>query len=144
MDIEFYNYTGEFNRLNKTLTDGTTVSCDFNIDYNKINPTLKLKYDNDFNFNYCYISDFGKYYFIDNVTILRNGFIVCNLTEDVLMTYKELILSASGTITKSFNSPYLQGANIPVTSKPSIVKYDFDDSFNHSGEYVIIASGFTS
>lgn len=144
MNIVLYKYTGERNRLNKTVGDGTTITGDFNIDYNKINPVLKLVYDNTFDFNYCYIEDFKKYYFIDNVNIQRNGFIVCQLSEDVIYTYKDLILASTGTVTRSFNSPYMQGANIPVTAKTSLKEYDFNDVFNHDGEYVLIATGYTS
>lgn len=144
MNIIFYKYNGEFNRLNKTLENGVTISGNFNIDYNKINPTIKLVYENDFDFNYCYIQDFSKYYFIDNTVIRRNGFIVCNLSEDTITTYKDLIIKSTGTVTRSFNGLYLQGANIPTTSKTSIVKYTFNDVFNHNGVYVIIANGYIS
>lgn len=144
MELIFYNYNGSMNRLNKTLPDGISVVGNFNIDYDKINPTIKLSYSNDFNFNYCYIPDFKKYYFVSNTSINRNGFIICNLIEDCITTYKDDILKASGTVTRSFNSPYMQGSNIPVTSKTSLKEYTFNDVFNHDGIYVIISNGYIS
>lgn len=144
MEIIFYKYTGERNRLNKVLSDGMTVTGNFNIEYDKISAKLKLAYDNSFDFNYCYISDFEKYYFIDNVTVFRNGFIICDISEDCITTYKDLILAATGTVVQSFNSGYLQGANIPTTAKTTLKEYDFDDVFNHGGTYVMIANGYVS
>lgn len=144
MTITFYNYDDEFNRLNKVLENGVDIVGDFNMDYNKLNPTIKLVYGNDFNFNYCYISDFKKYYFIDNIIVKRNGFVICSLSEDCMTTYKDVILQSKGTVTKSFNSAYMQGANIPITSKTSIKEYSFNDVFNHNGVYVIISNGYVS
>lgn len=144
MNIVLYKYGGEFNRLNKTLENGVSISCDFNMDYSKINPTIRLVYNNDFDFNYCYIEDFEKYYFISNVTVKRNGFIVCGLIEDVLMTFKDVILQSKGTVTMSSNGLYLSGVGIPTTSKTSMVKYEFNDVFNHDGNYVLISSGYVS
>lgn len=142
MTITFYNYSGEVNRLNKILNDGVDIQSNFNIDYDKLHPTVKLSYSNDFDYNYCYISDFGKYYFVSNTSINRNGFIICNLTEDCITTYKDAILKSYGTVTRSFNSSYMQGSNIPITSKTSLKEYTFNDVFNHDGVYVIISNGY--
>lgn len=139
MIITFYKYMGESNRLNKTLTDGVEIEIDFNMNFNIINPIIKLVYD-DFDFNYCYVN--GKYYFVTNYNITRNGYVVVNMSLDVLMTYKDIILNSTGTVTQSFNNPYLNGNNISTTSKTSLTKYQYNDVFNHDGQYVLITSGY--
>lgn len=141
-DIIFYKYSGERNRLNKTLDNGTTISCNFNIEYNLINPRIKIVYGDDFDFNYCYIPSLNRYYFVDYKTITRNTFWELHLTIDVLMTYKTEILNLYGTVTQSTKYNYLQGVNIPVTSKTSFKTYEFNDVFNHDGTYVLITAGY--
>lgn len=137
MNVTFYKYTGENNRLNKTLENGVTLECDFNMEYYTITPNLKL-YTESCDYNYCYIADINKYYFITNKIIQRNKLYILRLSEDVLMTYKDLILTLYGTVTKTTNYNYLDGNNIPITSKTELKEYSFNDVFNHTGNYVLI------
>lgn len=136
--ITFYKFTGARNAINKTLSDGVTIECNFNLEYNTVHPKLKIVAD-AFDYNYCYIQEINKYYFIDDNIIKRNTYYEMNLTEDVLTTYKDFILTLTGTVTRSKTPYYLQGANFPVKSETMLKKYDFTDAFNHTGYYVLIA-----
>lgn len=140
--IQFYKYTGERNRMNKTLGDYVTVQSNFNIEYNLINPSIKIAQSEIFDYNYCYIPEIDRYYFIDRVNIRRGGFFELYLTLDVLQTYHDKILALYGTVTQSQNTDYLNGANIPVKSQTQFKKYEFNDVFNHDGTYVMITSGY--
>ena len=50
-------------------------------------PVLEIA-TNDFGYEYVYISDFGKYYFVRDVVSKAYGLCDYHLTEDVLATYK--------------------------------------------------------
>lgn len=125
MKITFYKYTGERNRLNKTLTNGATMDGNFTQAYYRNTPRLKIVSETDFDYNYCYIEDSNRYYFIDSVMVTRNNFYECTMTLDVLMTYKNDILKLSGTVTRSTNFNYLDGNSIPQTSKTNQKQYVF-------------------
>lgn len=147
MKITFYKYNGENNRLNKTLENGVTIECNFNQAYYKNTPRIKLGYKSgEFDFNYCYIEDNKKYYFIDSVIETRNNYIECTLTIDVLMTYKDEILNLYGTVTQSTNYNYLDGANIPQTSNTKIETITFKNNWFREYdeapfEYILVGVG---
>lgn len=95
MDIIFYKYSGYNNQLNKKFGDDTlTVTGDFNIDFNTRDTTIKLQGYSDFDYNYCYIPNVKRYFFITNCNIRRNGIVFMSLHIDVLQTYKEQINNA--------------------------------------------------
>lgn len=150
MKITFYKYTGERNRLNKTLTDGVTMDGNFTQAYYRNTPRLKIVSETDFDYNYCYIEDSKRYYFIDSVMVTRNNFYECTMTIDVLMTHKDDILKLSGTVTRSTNFNYLDGNNIPQTSKTKTKTYKLYNTAtvsweNHElfsdSEYLLIGVG---
>lgn len=143
MDIIFYNYTGEKNRLNKDLStsENLTVSnCYFNTEYNILNPLVKIAGAVDMTaYNYCLANNI--YYFIDSYEIHRNNFYILKLSMDVLMTYKDIILKQYGTVTQSKTPVYLMGNTIPVDSHEKSISYNFENNFNENGVYVAITNG---
>lgn len=140
-DVIFYKYSGMPNSINKKLDNGFSIQCNFNIEYNLINPTIKIVADS-FVYNYVYISSLSRYYFIDNVTIIRNRYFELKLSLDVLQTYKDFILNLYGVVTQSKNAFYLKGVNFPVTEKMKSVVYKFPNNpYNKEGNIILIATG---
>lgn len=90
MDIDLYKTASAKNVLNKKLTkvktiDGTILEYDQNVN----NLRISL-YTSDI-FNYVYIPDFKRYYFVESVSLSENGINVYECECDYLMTYKNLI-----------------------------------------------------
>lgn len=143
MDITFYNYKGEKNRLNKDLSTSENVvisNCAFNTEYNVVNPRVKIAGALDMTeYNYCFANN--RYYFVDSVEIHRNGFYILKLSLDVLMTYKDVILNQYGTVRQSKTALYLNGTNIPVSAHTEIKTYEFENNFNENGVYVMLSNG---
>lgn len=75
-------------------------------------------YINDPSLNYAYIADWGKYYFITDKKVLRDGFVEFSLQEDVLMTFRTDILASDALIARweQNESPYLSDAQRPITA----------------------------
>lgn len=141
-NITLFQYIGERNRMTKTLENGINIVGDFNTEYNLINPTIKLAAFEKLDYNYCYIPDSGRYYFIDRVIERRTGFFECYLTEDVLQTYHDEILTLYGTVTQSQSQNYLLSNTPEQIAKPTIDKYTFDNSgFNSDGFYILATTG---
>ena len=72
------------------VTLGTAVSCVM-VNTDLLNPILKVESDKAGS-TYCYISDFGRYYFVESCegTTGAHCFLRCHV--DVLYTYKDAIL----------------------------------------------------
>ena len=73
-----------------SVTLGTAVSCVM-VNTDIVNPILKVESDKAAS-TYCYISDFGRYYFVESCegTTGAHCFLRCHV--DVLYTYKDAIL----------------------------------------------------
>ena len=90
MDIDLYTTDSAKNVLNKKLTkvktiDGTILEYDQNVD----NLRISL-YSSDI-FNYVYIPDFKRYYFVTDVSISENGIKIYDLACDLLMTFADIV-----------------------------------------------------
>ena len=90
MDIDLYTTDSAKNVLNKKLTkvktiDGTILEYDQNVDNLRIN-----LYTSDI-FNYVYIPDFKRYYFVNDVSISENGIKIYDLACDLLMTFADIV-----------------------------------------------------
>lgn len=91
MKLVFYNYRGYTNKLNKALADGVTIEGNFNMNYDTSDCTIKIAHIDNFNYNYCFVEDTGRYYFVEVKDINRNGILFLHLHIDVLQTYAEKI-----------------------------------------------------
>ena len=112
----FKNFSDKRN-LNKNLTEIKTVSATAKGDINIISPTLIIQnFSTDF--NYCYISDFDRYYFVKSITLLTGQRVQIDLTVDVLMTYKEEIKNLTVNVLRYENiePTYLADSRIPLFS----------------------------
>lgn len=100
IEATFYNYNGKYNALPKTLGDGTTLQGLLRDSYDRSNPTLTVRSATLFDYNYCYIPVFGRYYFIDRVDVQSNNTYQLTLSVDVLNTFAVAILNSEGTVTQ--------------------------------------------
>lgn len=84
--------TDDKNKLNKSLVNGYVLqNIYFKKSMNENTPYLILQGVDLNNYNYCFISELNKYYFVDSITIENNSNIRVDLKIDVLMTYKTII-----------------------------------------------------
>lgn len=65
--------------LEGTFRDSVSVS----------NVTVRVENNGDVDFNYAFIPEFNRYYFIDDIIVVNNKLADLVLTVDVLMTYKK-------------------------------------------------------
>ena len=96
MTIIFYKTLSEHNRVNKILTLDKTLTGSLKEKTDILNPSIIIKAVNNFNvfdYNYCYISELSRYYYIDSIKIVNAVLYEIELTIDVLMTYKNSILN---------------------------------------------------
>ena len=106
ISITFYQNSSEPNRVNKTsyMTFVSTLSGEFKDEIDIMSPTILIETSDIPNYNYCYISTLGRYYFIDNYTIVRTGLIELELSVDLLMSYKDKILQQTAFINTQQNN----------------------------------------
>ena len=104
MTIDFYKVNDVKNKINKTLGVPYTISNVFfkSGNVNIVNPFLRLSRDMT-QYNYCFIRELNRFYFIDDVVIENNGIKNYKLNIDALMSYKNEIMNNKTHIVESEN-----------------------------------------
>lgn len=95
MDIQFYRYNGERNKVNKDLGDPVTITGKIS-DMDFFNPVICVRGEVN-GFTMCYVESIGRYFFIDSVRYDGDKAYL-TLSCDELTTFKEQILEATGEI----------------------------------------------
>lgn len=90
MQVVFYNNSSGSEHVTKRLTQVATFDVNLKDSCSVQNPVLLLN-GAYLNANYCYIADFGRYYYINNATQVRRGLWQYDLKCDVLMSFAKEI-----------------------------------------------------
>ena len=147
MEIKLYKCNEENIVVDKTLELVKSVDGYIKYDTDLMNPSINIE-TNDVNFNYCYIPDFGRYYYITDVTHSgANGIIkTLSLEEDTLMSWKDYIRNSEGIIERNESqyNLYIPDNELVLSSKPKKQIINFPYGFS-GNKYVVltVASGIT-
>ena len=133
MSITIYNNSSDKRVVVKTLTQVASMNYVLLDDCSIISPKMVVSYaGNILSANYAYIAEFGRYYFIDNITILKAQKLQIDMSVDVLETYKTqikaltcIIKRNSGLFNLYLDDPYFQ----------SIAKRQMQTKVISSGEF---------
>lgn len=141
MTVLFYKYGGLKNKIDKVLSNPLTVeNVTIKSVYNLTNIELKLvnaSLDDDY--NYCYIQDLNRYYFVERITHSNGGLMLFNLRCDVLTTYATEIKGATAIIRKSAN-PDNNFVDCEKSNSFTNEVLALTDNFNHSGNLILVTS----
>lgn len=136
--LELYKNKSDNNVLNKVLTDKCTISGLSRVEVDTLAPVVDISGVNINEFNYCYIQELQRYYYITKTVINPNGIARLSLRVDVLMTYADDIRASRGLITKQEEyNPYY--GDYDIEAKTQQVRLDFENAFSLDGEYVLVA-----
>ena len=142
MIIRFYKNLSDRNHVDKNITQiGSNVTGTLRDDCSIINPVIRLEEFTGFDVtecNYAYIVEFGRYYYINNIT-LTNKLYEISMHVDVLMTYRNEIRSNSAVVSRQENAYnlYLQDGVFKTYSQPHIQIAQFPSGF--SGNHLIFS-----
>lgn len=136
--IDLYKNLSETIDLEKTLTGKTTVEGITRETVDLLNPEIDIKDIRVNDFNYCYVNELSRYYYIENTQIFPNGVCRLYMKVDVLMSYVDDIKASSGLITRQRNyNPYY--GKYEVEARTELKTIPFNDVFNKTGVYVLTA-----
>ena len=90
MTANFYSFSKRRNSTKLPTGTGTQKTIYLKEDTSIQSPSIVLD-GNDVTYDYCYIQEFGRYYFVDDIIILTNGTTQYNLSEDVLASNKTAV-----------------------------------------------------
>ena len=135
MRIKLYKVYDEENKLNKTLNSELVLTGSLKTKVSVFNPIIMLKSVN-FNFleyNYCFIEDFNRYYFIEDIEINALTLFEIRLREDVLMSFNSDIKNMTVQISESSN-PNSNFIDCKMSDKKELIQsIDLENPFSQTG-----------
>ena len=143
--ISLFKTASENNRVVKALTDEKQLSGELRNQTSVLNPTIRIESaDNISGYNYCYISEFGRYYYITDIVSVRTNCWVISLRCDVLMSYKDEIQSMNVILNNTQEtglSNYLASPNwVNLVKTKTDIKV-FPSGLSEQGEFILITAG---
>lgn len=148
MNINFYNYTGANNVINKNLGEPTLIECNMEVTTTQINPVVRVTFSDDvapstLDFNYCIVtlgnSDYPYFIDLNNVINIGRGVFNVPMTLDLLEFYKSEILASTAIIERSSSAynMYLRDDLYSAYGYPLIGCKEFPNGFSNEYTYLL-------
>lgn len=106
INLDLYKFSGDARKVDKSLTlVHQYTGCEIIEDLDIIDPVITLDVSGvaDLGFNYLFIPELGRYYFVRKIVALNNGFIKIFCHIDVLKTYSADILRSEQYVYRQQN-----------------------------------------
>lgn len=145
MDIILYKNSSPNNYLEKTLTNAVTISGTFRTTSSIIDPEFIIEISNPSKYNYLYIAEFERFYYINNIESVKNKLWNIQCHVDVLNTYRSQILAHQAIIDKQSSATnsdlYLDDGDFVVKNKKSVEIERFPNGLNEDCKFILITAG---
>lgn len=143
MNIKFYTNLSEKNAINKSITLIDDFTGTLREESSIIDPVITFtSLSNLSACNYAYIPEFGRYYFVNDITCVRNNYYQVSMHVDVLMTYKDQILANRAIIDRNetqFDLKINDGL-FKTQQNPRIAQFEFPNGFTN-WDFVLAVAG---
>ena len=139
MNVKLYKTTDPINVLSKTLTDETTKTGTLKENCDVLTPSILFGF-NPIAYNYAYIEDFGRYYYVGKPINEGAALWRVDLTVDPLMSWKDGIKASPCIAAKSSSAYnlYLNDPNYKSYQDPHVFSEVFPSGFNVSNASFIM------
>lgn len=143
MIIDLYVNYSEKNRIDKLIMNRLQLDGTLKSETSVLNPSIIIEATNPSIYNYMYIPLFHRYYYITDITSIRNNLWRITGSVDVLMTYSNEIKEIPILIESAENTQesYVTGDQWMTTVKNKTDIINFTNGFNDTGDYILITSG---
>ena len=143
MHIYLYQNKSKTIAVKKTLTSKTDFEGQFRDESSIVDPVVLIEDENisSSKFNYMYIPQFSRYYFIYTIDTVRTNLWRVVGHTDVLMSFSKDILNSSQFIERNEvrgkRNTRLPDSNIPLTTRRKFDCIKFGDKFLESEYFVL-------
>ena len=144
--IDLYKNDSPVEKIGKTLNSQSTINnVALKRDTSILRPVLLLNTNlSIFQYNYMYISEFGRYYFIDDIRSINDNLWEISAHVDVLETYKSKILANTAVIRRQslkYNT-YLNDPEWKTYAYEQIAAFKFPNTpFSKELKYILAVAG---
>ena len=145
MQLYLYRTNDLNNVVDKTLTNEAVLNINLKRDTDIIRPKIPLAKSGVIDlktFNYAYIPDLNRYYFINVVESINNNVDVLYLEVDVLMSYSAEIKTGIKTyiadVSPTYKADNIYSAN---SNKNTVIKIESDVTLQQAQSIIITTLG---
>ena len=143
-DIVLYRNGSPREQVTKSLTTVTTVTGELKSAGSVSRLTVLVSADSSIitSVNYARIAEFGRYYYITDITVNVTGLIDISLAVDVLMSFAAQIRANTALVKRqeSKYNLYLNDGSFKVYQNPDVITRIFPSGFSNF-EYVLAIAG---
>lgn len=144
MNITLCVNNSEKNKLSKSLSNMNVFSGYLKDETSVTAPVVMMELENPTGFNYAYIPDFGRYYFIRDMVSVRTGLWKISMQVDVLQSFRNYILGCSVILSDTENTGkemYLSGNVWKSQVKELTDIVSFPSGLSDNGYFILITAG---
>ena len=144
MDLKLYHTLDNENVINKTLTLIHTMKIKLKDTVSVTNPILILSEVagvNYFRCNYCYLSEFNRYYFIRDIEVMSTKNYRLQLEVYVLESFKEDILNSVAEVRRGIKQGDYYQTNPKVETLKEIDIYSSEVTLGTSKNIILSTIG---
>ena len=143
MNVTLYKNSSEKAKVGKTLASASTHTGTLREGCEVVNPTIIVEGDNLSDYNYMYIPEFHRYYFITGITSIKKGLWQIDGHCDVLESYKEQIKAQKAVVERQENkyNLYLNDPEWKIYRNKQVLTRTFPNGFSDTGFYYLTVVG---
>lgn len=145
MEIKLCYNSSDNRCINKNIIDGEIISGTLRTSTSIISPVITFESSSPLRYNYAYIPEFRRYYYITNVISARNNLWEVHFEIDPLMSFKADICALKVVVDKQSNESngdeYIDDSSLVTDNLMFNTVYNFPNGFNNNGEYILITAG---
>ena len=143
MEIRLYINHSEKERVNKILTNELILNGDLTNDCPILTPTFQLEIENMTMYNYMYVPDFNRYYFIENPVNMGGNYYSVPCTEDYISSWWNDIKECNAVIERQSNewNLYLNDGTFKAESTNKTATILFPNDLFTQENYILCVAG---
>lgn len=146
MTIELGTNSSENNKLTKSVSYTQTLNGSLKNESDIVRPEIFVEgLTNIKNINYMRINEFGRVYFVDDITIVRDNLFMIHAHCDVLSSFASQIRSNSAIIKKQENyyNLYLDDGTFKVyqNAKVGILNFNGPSFGGENSKFILAVAG---
>lgn len=140
MTIKLYKCSDDERTIQKTLTGEKTITANIKTECSIMTPEFYINDDSSIiSGGYNYAFAFGKYYFIQDITVTPAQALRIRCREDVLYTYAADILACPAVVARSSAVPntYLPDPELPIEQYQQQQVLQFSRFYYHDQTIIV-------
>ena len=132
-------------QINKELSLPLDITGELRQETSISTPIIRVYSADVLRYNYCYIEDFRRYYYISSIDAVSNEIYDVTLRVDVLMSFRGDITQLYCIVSKQTDvengDEYIDDSSLVTDNLMFSTVYTFPNGFLDSPEYILITAG---